>query len=534
MVSNRAIALPSADVLWWDNRNVRIRCPFCTKSHRHGIGYSDRYEKKSGSRVAHCPPVSGILSHHYQFSFPFDRITQHVAYEIDKEKGRFVTVGILQDPEPNETTTLAGSLASDLDLTNEDVQLVSFDDATEMTSITLSDHDPLDPDGTFSQQTILNAISDCIRGDVRNVKEYLETTAEQHIFLYGKDEQGDSTLSYAAVQRSPSMVALILEKAAEVNSRNRRGRTPLMEAALWGRAGNARTLLEYGADKTLRDCHGRTASDLASSSDENSDEREARAGRVYREIAYNADRQRKAIVRLLQDQPAPSQIPLSTADSIDPDYHHFSFHKSPQTSSIELSAPTRSFTVPRKTQTTARLDRGLPFPPIDAMSGWGHYGEGLIMISGRNWTEEVFRICRLVGHQLTARSGCDQGRTGWFSACHAEKQLVAYLLSKHTFSDDETLEGAENEHGNRPTAPALRELYLAQPPVSLRTATILVSRKECLDCVDFISAVETHFNLTIRCVCIDFEEQAKAFVRQKYPYLGLPADWPAHISDLER
>lgn len=104
------------------------------------------------------------------------------------------------------------------------------------------------------------------------------------------------------------------------------------------------------------------------------------------------------------------------------------------------------------------------FPPIDVMSGWRYCEEGLITLSGEDWTEEVFRICWLIGYQLPAMPGCNQECAGRFFACHTEKQLVAYLLSHHTFFDHEVLEGPGNEHDNRLTASFLRELYLTHHP----------------------------------------------------------------------
>lgn len=534
MASNIAVAFPSADVLWWDNNSIRVRCPFCIKSHRHGIEYNDRYETKRGSRVAHCSSVHGIRSHCYQFSFPFSRTTLHVAYEIDKKRKRFVTVGIPQDPEPEEIASLAGSLTLNLNLTDENEQSVFFDNATEMTTYALSDHSSTDPDGTFSQKTIEYAISDCILDHVREVENYLMTTAEQHIFIQDMNEIGDTTLSYAAAERSPGMMALLLDNGAEINRRNRRGRTPLMEAALWGRTENAQILLRHGADKNLNDHHGHTAFNLASFSDRNSDERERRADELYKKHTGNADKERKAIVRLLQNRPTSSRIPLRTATSIDPDYSQFSFHQSPQTSSIELSASIKSFTISRQSKIIARLDRGLPFPSIDAMSGWGHDEEKLTTVSGADWTEEVFRICRLVKHQLPASPDIDQRYPGKFFASHAEKQLIAYLVRKHAFLDDEISEMAQDQVDNRTITVSLQELYLAQPPVSLRKATISVSRKMCLDCEKFVATVEARLNLRIRCICIDFREQAKVFVRQEFPDLDLSAEWSANFLDLER
>jgi hypothetical protein len=38
-----------------------------------------------------------------------------------------------------------------------------------------------------------------------------------------------------------------------------------------------------------------------------------------------------------------------------------------------------------------------------------------------------------------------------------------------------------------------------------------------LDCEKFVATVEARLNLGIRCVCIDFREEVKAFVRQGFP-----------------
>jgi hypothetical protein len=67
------------------------------------------------------------------------------------------------------------------------------------------------------------------------------------------------------------------------------------------------------------------------------------------------------------------------------------------------------------------------------MSGWGHKGEELITVAGNVWTEEVFRIAKAVGHTLNEDSRKDQGRPGLSQACHVEKQLIIYFISKHVF-----------------------------------------------------------------------------------------------------
>lgn len=81
-----------------------------------------------------------------------------------------------------------------------------------------------------------------------------------------------------AAERYPRMVTLFLNHGARINSRNDQGRTSLMEAALWGRAGNVMILLARGADQEMKDRKGCKAIDCITRSEENTGERHSRAG----------------------------------------------------------------------------------------------------------------------------------------------------------------------------------------------------------------------------------------------------------------
>lgn len=70
------------------------------------------------------------------------------------------------------------------------------------------------------------------------------------------------------------------------------------------------------------------------------------------------------------------------------------------------------------------------------MSGWAH-NENVTVVSGRDWTNDVVRISHLIGHTLSPDSWKDRGEPGRFNASHAEKQLIAYFISKHSFLPDE-------------------------------------------------------------------------------------------------
>lgn len=63
------------------------------------------------------------------------------------------------------------------------------------------------------------------------------------------------------------LIALLVEAHADVNARDGRGATALMEAARGNRTSVAQFLLGRGADASLTDCAGDTALDIARSVD---------------------------------------------------------------------------------------------------------------------------------------------------------------------------------------------------------------------------------------------------------------------------
>jgi hypothetical protein len=179
---------------------------------------------------------------------------------------------------------------------------------------------------------------------------------------------------------------------------------------------------------------------------------------------------------LLKDS---KKFPSRGAPTHDQAFHAYSFKKTDR-GTIELIAPIAEFHVPNEWKTVASLQRPSNYPSIAAMSGWSH-GETKVTVSGREWTDEVMRISMTVSHQLRIEERRDQGIEGQFFASHAEKQLIAYFISKHVLIEPE---GEEL-------------LQRAKPPVLLKQATILVSRPPCGDCLRFIEAVNATLSLMI-------------------------------------
>ncbi|KAL8918576.1 MAG: hypothetical protein Q9172_005366 [Xanthocarpia lactea] len=480
MAPSENVTIPLAPVQRWNAGTVYLQCPFCSKIHTHGFGAS----YTTISRVAHCNHSSDLSFPSYRFAYPFSGQDGTTAYEIDKVTGFFVALGA----KTSETETETMERALDKLNLNADgfSDRRSWKDATEMITIDTEDesfrrlHEFLGGEDTLTLKRLDYVVSRMLRsGDCKYVEDYIHTSFEADIFLYGIDEEGNSALNLAACEKYPAMIKLLLDHGADVDHQNKDGRSPLMEATLWGRIENVRYFLEHGANRNLRDIHNNRAIELAESSLRNDEERYRRSGgkfQIYREDTFIANQARRVIFELLKDPKDHRSRVVLEQDQV---FHSHSFKKTNR-QSIELVAPITEFPVPTEWKTIASLQRPSKYPSIAAMSGWRH-GETNVTISGKDWTNEVKRISRIIGHQLPIDQHRDQGVEGHFFASHAEKQLIAYFISKHVL-----LEYGEQEL-----------LQQAKPPVLLKQATILVSRPPCHDCSKFIGAVNKNLRLVI-------------------------------------
>jgi hypothetical protein len=512
--------LPIAKVEWWDVKSIYIRCPFCSKTHHHGFTGSYINE----TREQHCAlPLSSSI-HQYRIVFPFDKAADTVGYEIDKKNLRFVAIGAQLEPYGEDLARSLDKLNMDKEARNDRPK---WEDASETEVIDTSDRTSPPPQEQFSVEEKITVrkieyvenimLAD---GNVEYVRKYLESSKESHIFLRGEDYTGETALIKAACKRYPDMVKLLLEKGADANAANSRGRTPLMEAALWGRLGNVEHLLEYGSNKSLRDDEGLRATDFAKPTERNEEERWRRSGkelRTFEESTYLANQYRKRIALMLEEDTATNESTTVCEAGYEDFEYHF-FPESPQTLLIKLFAPIAEFSI-RKGKTIARLERGGEFPSVSAKSGWCHDKNREIGVAGRDWMKDIFRLAVSVGHRLAADTR-DQDHPGLFHSCHAEKQLIAYFISKHVFLTDETgyideetkrihnlLRGkaqktAEDEqkiHKERQEMSnwPLRALALEHPPISLTKATILASSLVCCDCQKFVELVNSCLGLDI-------------------------------------
>ncbi|KAK1958637.1 hypothetical protein LY78DRAFT_591730 [Colletotrichum sublineola] len=468
----------------------------------------------------------------YTIIFPFDEASGHAGYEINKQGAIFVS------GTANPTRYYRTREDNHLGPTVDDFRnRKKWTDATEKAHISEADSGL---PGGYNIDRIVEVVSALVQGKVGEVRDYLESSKDADILLYGieaypvpqlddsdsysdggtdgikppGDENvqttGNTALHLAACEASYEMVQLLLQKGANPDAVNMDGRVPLMEAALWGRLRNVELLLEYGASKQIDcACHGQRlrAAGFARPLRNNSRERYCRTRGVYKEDVYQRDLDREKIVRLLSE----------TLEERPPILSSFVFTRLPEgENSLTLIS---NFDIQNKWKTVAVLYRGSQLPSVAAMSGWAHKEDSNVQVGGREWTMEVRQLCKFIGYPLTPHQK-DQGEPGRYHACHAEKQLVAFFVNKHLFlskevdedadiarlslhePSDEEYEQQEIERRHREKLSSLREV---EPSVTIKKGTILVCRPVCEDCCSFLRHVNStlHLELTLFHRCLD-------------------------------
>ncbi|PKY03013.1 hypothetical protein P168DRAFT_311558 [Aspergillus campestris IBT 28561] len=462
---------PEADVIWWNADSYYVRCPFCEAIHRHAVNW-----KTNKLRISHCEKMKA-----YRCCFPIND-KREVAYEIDKRRGRYTNICVLHDSDTeddDDVDHLAMEFARKamVAVQREETYADIYEQSREVVTVDLGLE--LEP---VEQKKILEVISACVQGKTRAVQRYLETSSEAPLFVRGRVSAGQTTLILAAAEQSTEMVSLLIEHNADVNAVDNYGRSPLMEAALFGRVDNVKVLLDHGADKGARDDENRLAIDFARDHYKSRRERYSRAGGdftpyssrrlAYSEDTFKRDIDRQEIVRLLGGENRKSKIVFGRPPTLSLS-KSYSFKRSPMHDSLVLNGPIEEYRIPSRWKTVARLERGGKFPSVGAMSGWSHQSAESLRVDGRQWTDDVFHISEVVGHRLSSHD-YDQGTDGQYNASHAEKQLIAYFIDRHAFLPRDSLPNLELEERIRSVKDELWD-FLSSSDIGANVASL---RKE--------------------------------------------------------
>ena len=109
---------------------------------------------------------------------------------------------------------------------------------------------------------IKNFINAAWDGDVAGMNAFLDKYPDAQEITKG-EPIGYTALMWAAQSNKPVSIALLLDRGAKIDARDKEGETPLMLAANRGHIEAVDVLLRRGADVLATDNQGRTASDIA-------------------------------------------------------------------------------------------------------------------------------------------------------------------------------------------------------------------------------------------------------------------------------
>lgn len=201
-------------------------------------------------------------------------------------------------------------------------------------------------------------------GDARRIETLLSGSPNQQSLLEARTEDGQSLLFLAVGNGHLGAVNYLLQSGIDANAADAKGRTSLMEAALWVHPVIVDRLLRAGASRTMRDNTGMTAEDFAEESEVNDEERHRRHIK-YSEDLFVAKRHRrlvKGLLGLTLPCNRPKIIPLD-------DLTDAFFYKSKKTSTISFVIPTTGIRISTQNKIAAFLYRGSLFPVVSALSG---------------------------------------------------------------------------------------------------------------------------------------------------------------------
>ncbi|KAG8528372.1 uncharacterized protein KY384_007290 [Bacidia gigantensis] len=388
----------------------------------------------------------------YRLRYPFEDIGEQTSWEIDKDEWKFVTVGLQQTTEDDEEAASISEdgasvhcaiddVDSEADESEQTAQLqaaiermklrdrprYSKEELENMTSGDIWKDMMQDPE--FRRNSYISA---CILNKPAEIRKLVGTSDDNYFAAH--DEYERNGIFLAATEGHLRLLQWLQDNGCDKEKPNKRGRTPLMAAALWGRLQVVEHLLSAGVDATLRDIKGRSAYDLALPSRRNTSERERHS---HHREPRDADLHRRHIAIKLQSITGekPPQKPCQSKSR----QHRPGIFLEPNLSAqpifinyLELGI---QYPIPDPKKAVGRLDRGPLFP-----------------------IRPVF-------------------------ASHVEKQLLAFYIAKHVLLDSDNDEAVAQDGEDM-------DLSLVKPAKAVE-GTIKVSKVAmCDNCRNFVKEVK--------------------------------------------
>jgi hypothetical protein len=530
--ANRTAAI----ALCWNASSVTVRCPFCQKPHTHRISFFARdcvsghlktdsrgrfkyygpSNDRCESRGAHCnndipitleytilfpfendPRVAG-------FSFEIESLPTNQPVEFSSHNQRFRSIGPGLEPIPLFRTS-----QTPLNLERNGEQELIL----RMRDMEITQHKST----SFREDLATHAKE----GNLPKIRHIITSSSEPTELANTRGPNGSSLLALATQSGHVSTVKYLLKHGGDVNSSDHLGRTPLMEAALWGNAQIVYLLLQQGADRHRRDRNDLRAHDFATESDRNDKERSERHTR-YLEDPSVMKGQRMLIRSLLGQETSKRSMNTFVVEDL-PDTH---FYKSSDAGTISLVVPAWGTPIATQNKTLAILNRGGPFPLLQAISGgkgrgheeFNHSLADFETLDAKYWLPVAIKIASTIGFSFKPHPYDKNLRlSGGYYASHAEIQLMCFFIRRnYIFREYEPEETVEDD---------FLQLFLLQE--RNQHSEIIISSPPCDSCNAFAKKVLDTLGITFklspldecrkfRCPGCDEEWQGRAGQKKVY------------------
>jgi hypothetical protein len=499
-MEHREQSLPQALVLRWNDYTLRVQCPYCLYSHGHAFAGPrpehnvDRSQRGWQFLLPSCQRIRlsdcsiGGEGGHYIFVFPAsDEATAFgCGWELDRGQQSFITMnsqGAVPVPvnDCRDGRTLLAQYEAQHQLQPSVDDLAAATENLELDVDEGGEEESKIPSPTKTGEEILHElyedpdyrrmmyVSHCSLCELQELASLCRQYPDDHL-IGSIDEEGNTGSLLAATQENGvNMLKWLHAHGGSLTMANHYGRTPLMEAALWGRLGSVRYLVGEGVDIETCDANEMRAIDLSDDTERNTKERKSRCGCGYREVP-TAGHYRKQIQALLKRTALPSSTSTPTVTTLPPRRLAF-FYRNPD-GSLEIFRPRESVQPPvgKLQKAFATLDRGPSYPYINAMSGYTQAG-WLNVLDNGEWTTKADLLRDLFG--------LPKDRS---LASHVEPQLLAYLLDRHSLL-------LWDSHMERDLA----ELIGVIPDYSIHSIISISKPEVCDACKIFIQKFQENF-----------------------------------------
>ena len=512
---------PPAFVREWNASEALVQCPFCSKTHTHGItslrgiqvGSQPAFDQE---RRQHS--LCDGISEYYHICFPYEPAAQAEGYVwmIDRENSRYVTIGL--PPEVNtdysmiDESDLNGVRISSVVVGSRDPvgeggnKSASMDELAEhLTAVKLSADSSRTRDEIVRRcnsntypplrfgEDVENALSKlrsmCSANKAEEVKAMLSHYSDENLLSTSHGTSNEVVLA-VAVKGFAEVLEVLLEAGADASAKDKRGRTPLMEAALWARETTFNLLLANGVNAEARDDRARSALDFLEESELNSRERDARSS-FFEDSRQNRKARCRMRASLLVHNAALSvQQPIQL--SCTPQLGHFRDYGLTKSWYVEVAR----YQVNNKDKTVGRLvlSQNKLVPVVAAVSGWkkGVWPQTSFVIDSEIYTRRVKELCQKIGYTLLKDDRDGKEFAGAFDACHAEKQLATYFIDQYVVWEA----GWKSNQG----LGSLRGVAPCRLGAKVPSATIVVSnppRGLCSSCTAFIGCINERYRVEL-------------------------------------